>query len=162
MLCFLLYRETGNFMDLPMFVASPPHLWPRIMLGLLAVLSAMLVAVNAKELLKEKKEKKPEGAPQGVREKIDLKAFFAANKKVVAAMVATLAFLFLFIPLGFAITCFVYFVVITMILEPTRDKKVIIFRVAQSLALIILIFLVFTKGLSVQLPSGPFPAHWFM
>ena len=154
---FLLYGETKNFFARPGLTATPA-LWPQIILALLAILSVALIIVSLKAYQKEIKENKA----KGIHAKINISALLASiNKKVVAGLTATVAFILVFRPLGFAITSLIYFMVITMILEPTKDVKTIVFRVIQSLVLVVLIYLVFVRGLKVQLPLGPFPSHWF-
>ena len=155
--CFLLYNETKEFPVPGHFKSSPPALWPRMVLTLLAALSLALIIISVREHLKEPKGEKAQG------HKIDFRAIFASiNKRVVAAIAVTLVFLFTFRPAGFVISCFVYFIVLTMILEPTKKIKTILYRVAQAAALIVFIYFVFCKGLRVQLPPGPFPEQWFM
>jgi len=73
---------------------------------------------------------------------------------VLAAMVATLLFLEVFKPLGFAISTMIYFVALTYILEPTKDIKVFGVRIFQALVMVIIIYFVFGVALSVRLPTA--------
>lgn len=161
MICLLLLNESRNFYVPPGTVAGPA-LWPRIILGLLAILSLVLMYAGYKNTPKGQKEK-PE-AVSGSKDSLAQKwaSLTPGNKRVLAAMLVTMIFLFLFQPLGFIISITAYFLVITYILEPTKNPKQIGFRIAQALALTAFIYMVFSKGLSVRLPAGIIHANWLM
>ena len=156
--CAWLFHHTESFFVPPNPVA-PPALWPRIVLAVLAILAIALIVTNLIAHLKEVRENKEKGIR---RPKLDVIQFLKEKRKVLGAMTATVIFLFTFVPIGFVITCLIYFVVITYILEPSKDLKILALRVTQSAVLVILIYLVFLRGLNVQLPAGLLPAHWFM
>ena len=154
---FLLYRESKTFFVRPGMDASPA-LWPQIVLGLLAILSLALIVISLKEHLKVKKET----SEKIINFKIKFSSLLALiNWKVIGALAVTWAFLLVFRPLGFAITSFIYFIVITMILEPTKNIKKIAFRTTQAVTLVILMYFVFVRALKVQLPLGPLDQLFF-
>ena len=156
--CAWLFVHTESFFVPPNPVA-PPSLWPRIVLAILAALAVVLIITNLMAHLKEVRENKANGVAQP---KFDIVGFLKEKRKVMGAMAVTLIFLFTFVPVGFIITCTIYFLVITYILEPTKNRKILALRVTQAVVLTALIYLVFMRGLNVQLPPGPFPAQWFM
>jgi len=147
LISIFLYRETFNFYKPPQQIAVPA-LWPRIVLILLVILSLGLIYTGIKSKPDEKKEKKEENNRAG-------------DYRVLAAMVATLLFLEVFKPLGFAISTMIYFVALTYILEPTKDIKVFGVRIFQALVMVIIIYFVFGVALSVRLPHGILPKRWF-
>lgn len=161
LICLLLLNESRNFYVPPDTVAGPA-LWPRIVLGLLAVLSLVLMYVGYKHIPKGQKENQE--AVSGNQGSLTKKwaSLTPGNKRVLAAMLVTMIFLFLFQPLGFIISITAYFLVITYILEPTKNPKQIGFRIVQALALTAFIYMVFSKGLSVRLPAGIIPATWLL
>lgn len=138
-----LFRETFNFYNPPQQIAEPA-LWPRIMLVLLVILSLGLIYSGIKNKPEKKKEKSRAG-----------------DTRVILAMVATVLFLEAFKPLGFVISVLLYYIAITLILEPTKDPKTLGIRFLQAAILVLFIHFVFGKALSVRLPHGILPRHWF-
>ena len=155
--CVWLFNVTGTFFSPPNPVA-PPAMWPRIIIVLLGVLAIALIVTNLIAHINEIKAAKEKGIELP---KADIMGIIYEKRKVLGAMAVTLVFLFTFVPVGFVITCVIYFVVITYILEPSKDHKVLITRVVQAIVLVILIYFVFMRGLNVQLPTGIMPAQWF-
>jgi len=156
LICVWLFHNTGTFFVPPNPVA-PPALWPRIILVLLGSLSVALIVINLREYLREANQRQADGTQAAT---VDIMAVVFEKRKVLAAMAATLTFLFSFERVGFVISCLVYYVGITYILEPTKDGKTLALRVVQAAILIALTYLVFIRGLNVQLPAGILPAHW--
>ena len=155
--CFILYRESKNIFARAGLIATPA-LWPQIIITLLAVLSIALILISFRAYLKEIKQNKENGK----NAKINFGALLATvNVKVVASLVLTLIFVLVFRPLGFVITIPIYFILITMILEPTKNLKTIALRATQSIVLVLFIYFVFVRGLRVLLPFGPLPSYWF-
>lgn len=163
LICLLLLNETRNFYS-PPDTAAGPALWPRIILGLLAALSLVLMYAGYKNTPKKQQESQAAGAAAGSRDSLAKRLFglTPGNKRVLAAMFATMVFLLLFQPLGFIISITAYFLVVTYILEPTKKPKQIGLRIIQALALTAFIYMVFGKGLSVRLPAGIIPATWLL
>ena len=155
--CFILYRESKNIFARPGLIATPA-LWPQIIITLLTVLSIALIIISFRAYLKEAKQNKADGKIA----RFNFGSLLATvNIKVVASLVLTLIFVLVFRPLGFIITIPIYFVLITMILEPTKNLKTIALRATQSIVLVLFIYFVFLRGLRVLLPFGPFPSYWF-
>ena len=149
--CFLLYMETKNFFARP-GLAATPALWPQIIIGLLAILSSALIIISLKEHLKEIKNNNA----KIINFRINFRELLSlVNWKIIGALAVTWAFLLVFQQLGFIITSFIYYIVITMILEPTKKVKTISFRITQAVLLVVLLYFVFVKALKVHLPIGP-------
>ena len=145
LISILLFKETFTFYISPNKVAEPA-LWPRIILGLIILLSLGLIYSGIKSK-PEKKEKKRDNN---------------GDIRVGLAIAATLVFLGIFKPIGFAISVVSYFIAITYILEPKKDIKTFVIRLIQAIALTVVIHFVFGVALSVRLPHGILPKKWFI
>ena len=142
LICVILFLETRKFPVPIAALAAPPSFWPRIILTLLTVMLAVLIIRS----FLFKGDTKDAGKAKSVLTK--------ENIRVVSAIAATLLFLFLFKRVGYIISIFMFYLVSTYIMEPTKSVKAIAMRVIQAAILVASIYFIFGKGLSVQLPSG--------
>lgn len=145
LISIFLFRETFTFYISPEKVAEPA-LWPRIILGLIILLSLGLIYSGIKSEPEKKKEK--------------LDRF--GDTRVGLAILVTLIFLGIFKPIGFAISVILYFLAITYVLEPKKDIKTFAIRLIQAIVLTVVIHFVFGVALSVRLPHGILPKKWFI
>lgn len=146
LISIVMFMETFNFYNPPQQIVEPA-LWPRIILTLLVLLSLGLIYSGIK------------GKPQEEHKKEESNR--TGDLRVVLAMLATVLFLAVFKPLGFALSIIFYFLAITYILEPKKDLKTFAIRFVQALTLSLLIHFIFGVALSVRLPHGILPKKWF-
>ena len=117
-----------------------PAFYPRIVLVLLAVLSAMLIAFD----LRAGRRGRPAARPAGP----------VNYRLVVITFAAFVAYVVLLPPLGFRIATFVFVAGLQWLLEPPRGAGRWVLLFAIALATSWLTHLVFEQYLSVLLPRG--------
>ena len=122
-----------------LLVPVGPGFYPRIVLGLTAVLSAALVAADL--MARARRPAAQAGAP--------------ANHRLVLATFAIIGVYIALLPgLGFRIATFAFVAVLQVVLEPPRGRNGWLRVVIVALATTLVTYLMFERYLSVLLPRG--------
>lgn len=126
----------------PTMVPVGPGFYPRIVLTLMAGLSAILVVSDVL-------------AGRGGTRVAPRKPAVPPNYRLVAATFAIFAvYVALLPPLGFPVATFLFVVVLQVLLEPPRGWRRWLLVLAVALATTLVTYLVFDRYLSVLLPRG--------
>lgn len=137
----VLSLETKNF-PLPHGRDIGPAFWPKILIGLLFVFSAILLIQTIFSKSYDTVE------PAAKKEK---KSF-----KPLLGILSVILFVILFKPLGFVLSILIFYILSNLILRENINLKTFLIIVAQSLSLTLIIYLLFVQLLSVSLPAGIF------
>lgn len=145
----LFFIATFSFPTPPVQAAGPAF-WPQIMSITLGVFALALISKSIYELKKEKKvsmsrAKKSSPKVDTVTEGI---------KRPVKGMMATGLFIFLLHYFGFIIGIVIYFIIITIILNPKYSWRRLTLAIIQASILIITIYFLFGEFLNINLPTG--------
>jgi putative tricarboxylic transport membrane protein len=134
-----LLAATIGLPEASLLVPVGPGFYPRIILGITAVLSAALLVVDF--IGRAERPAKPAGAPENYR-------LVLATFAIIGIYVGLLPYL------GFRVATFAFVFVLQATLEPPRSRNTWLRVVIVAFATTLITYLVFESYLSVLLPRG--------
>ena len=134
-----LLAATIGLPEASLLVPVGPGFYPRIVLGITAALSAMLIVTDF--TARVSRPEKPAGAPANYR-------LVLISFAIIGVYVALLPYL------GFRIATFAFVSILQIALEPPRNRNSWLRVVIVALVTTLVNYLVFERYLSVLLPRG--------
>jgi len=138
-----LYVETLRFPSPPV-QGTGLAFWPRFLLIMLMCASLLLIYSGRRQEGNEAAE----GAKRADKDIV--------IKKPLYAIAVSVLFMVLFKVTGFAFSIFLYFLAITVIVDPDLRPSRLCMRGVQALGVVMLVYVVFGLFLRVNLPKGIF------
>lgn len=134
-----LFAATIGLPEASMLVPVGPAFYPRIVLGISALLSAILIATDF--IGRARQPARPAGEP--------------VNYRLVLITFAIIGIYIALLPyLGFRVATFAFVAILQVVLEPPRSRKSWLRVVIVALVTTLVTYLVFERYLSVLLPRG--------